>query len=154
MHVACEPICQQPPSADPDKTTPSLQLSCLEPLKQCPGLLRNSAWLALRSLSFQSWRQGTFYLPLTHWLRFPPYDCFQQKTGHTGQRRGRERERKKSATLRNRITPGARLEMGTSERPGCWNAILSPLVAFPLTLNWECTYTHILNLLGISENWS
>lgn len=67
----------------------------------------------------------------------------------------REGERKeKSATLRNLITPGGRLEMGTSERAGCWNAILSPLMAFPLTLNWECTYTHILNLLVISENWS
>lgn len=64
MHVACEPICQQPPSADPDKATPSLLLSCLQPLKQCPGLLRNSAWLALRSLSFQSWLQSTFYLCL------------------------------------------------------------------------------------------
>lgn len=129
-----------------DKVTPSLLLSCLKPLGPCPDLLRTLAWLGLRSLSFQSRLQSTFYQTVPYGFQFPPNHCFQREQQFTWGR-VRRREREESAP-RNLITHGVGLETEISESAGCWNAFLPPLMAFPVTHNWECafaqtrTYSH------------
>lgn len=76
-----------------DKVTPSLLLSCLKPLGPCPDLLRTLGWLGLRSLSFQSRLQSTFYQTVPYGFQFPPNHCFQRTTVYmrqsAGERKGR-----------------------------------------------------------------
>lgn len=136
---SCGLLTSSSTSADPDKPTSSLLLSCLDSLKPCPDLLRFLAWLDPRSLSFWSWLQSTFYQPLPYWLRCLPYHCFQTENSSHGVDSGR----RELATLRNLITKGIRLEMGPQkvQDAGMPFFLLSWHSLWPPTEN-VCTHKH------------